>query len=274
MKRVFISNVFFILILSTFCQNEQKHSFTIGEQFGGGIVFYIDPSGKSALIAAPYDQSSRAQWGCTGFIIGASGLTDGESNSKKIVQKCGPGTAAYIWDTLKLSGYYDWYLPSQYELNLLYKNAEILKTLSSGVYCSSTEYNQRNNINNCWVQNFGKMGKMFYWDKNRKYYVRAIRNTAEEIIEEKIATPEKSTEEKQLDRISIAQNEKETLYPDITEVHIGDIVRFKSTYGDLIIGFVIEIKSKNKIHIKTYPTPGSVLVIEEGLNNIKKVELE
>jgi hypothetical protein len=274
MKTIFIFLTFNFIVLLAWCQNEQKQKLSIGDNYGGGIIFSIDPSGQNALVAAPFDQSNAIQWGCSGFKVGASGLTDGESNTIKIVKKCGPGTAAYICDTLKLSGYTDWYLPSQFELDLLYQNAEIIKTLSSGVYCSSTEYTQRNNLNNCWVQNFGQMGRKFYWDKNRKYYVRAIRNTADDIKVEKAAVPEKSNEELLIDKVSTNIKLEESTYSDIKDVKIGDIVKFKSSYGDLIVGIVIEKSSNKKILIKTYPTPGFKLIVEESWKNVTKVKSE
>ena len=38
----------------------------IGQNYGGGIIFYVDGTGQHGLIAAPYDQSSGALWGCNG----------------------------------------------------------------------------------------------------------------------------------------------------------------------------------------------------------------
>jgi len=149
--------------------------YNVGDKFGGGIIIFVDDTGEHGLITAPNDQSNRAEWGCNGILVGASNLTDGMTNTKKIVDRCGRRTAARMCDTLTIGGFTDWYLPSQYELNLIYQNAIAIGNLSSGVYCSSTEYSQRENTTNCWNQNFGKNGKQFYWDKNRKYFVRAIR---------------------------------------------------------------------------------------------------
>jgi hypothetical protein len=57
----------------------------------------------------------------------------------------------------------------------MYLQVNKIGNLSAGVYCSSTEYSQRENKKNCWCQNFGKEGKQFFWDKNRLFFVRAIR---------------------------------------------------------------------------------------------------
>ena len=58
-------------------EDEPKKHF-IGEQFGGGIIFFIDETGEHGLIAAPEDQSSSIEWGCMGYHVGASFLTDGK----------------------------------------------------------------------------------------------------------------------------------------------------------------------------------------------------
>jgi hypothetical protein len=268
------------LINVALCQEDISQSVKIGDNYGGGIVFFIDPSGQSALIAAPYDQSTGMQWGCWGNMIEATGLTDGESNTIKIVKSCGENTAAYICDTLTIGGYHDWYLPSQYELNLMYEQALKIKNLSSGVYCSSTEYTQKYDDENCYVQDFGKMGRRFFWDKNRRYYVRAIRNTASEFSPEtvlhpgKIPPPEKSYEEKLIDSFGFGAKIKESSYSTIDEIKIGDVVKFTSPYGDVIIGIVFELSTKNKISIITYPSPGTKLVVEQNWKNVTKLEKE
>ena len=38
--------------------------FFIGQNYGGGIIFYIDGTGQHGLIAAPSDQSAGVEWGC------------------------------------------------------------------------------------------------------------------------------------------------------------------------------------------------------------------
>ncbi|RZK64326.1 MAG: hypothetical protein EOO92_27655, partial [Pedobacter sp.] len=41
----------------------------IGELYGGGMIFYIDGTGKHGLVVATADQSSNAIWGCEGTDI-------------------------------------------------------------------------------------------------------------------------------------------------------------------------------------------------------------
>jgi len=102
----------------------------VGQPYQGGIVAYIDETGKHGLIAAPEDQSPGIQWyngsyietGATAIAIGT-----GKSNTEKIIEEQSAGTyAAKLCDDLVLNGYSDWFLPSKDELNELYKNrAEI-----------------------------------------------------------------------------------------------------------------------------------------------------
>lgn len=50
----------------------------IGLNYQGGIIFYIDPTNGSGLIAAPTDQSTGTEWGCEGTgITGAAKFLSG-----------------------------------------------------------------------------------------------------------------------------------------------------------------------------------------------------
>jgi hypothetical protein len=139
----------------------------VGELFGGGIIFYIDPDGKHGLIASNFDIASNVPWGPPIDIThgnGAESLMHGDSNTAAIVSQLGHPTvssslyAAYTCDTLSLNGFTDWYLPSIYELYELFQVSFTINrildydslsstsglTLSNGIngYFSSTEKNQ------------------------------------------------------------------------------------------------------------------------------------
>ena len=105
------------------CDDGSCTYLAIGDTHQGGIIFWLDGNG-GGLIAAPSDQSSGAEWGCSGTqISGADGTAIGTGNQNTIDIEAGcttPGTAADICANLTVGGYGDWFLPSKNELNLLY----------------------------------------------------------------------------------------------------------------------------------------------------------
>jgi len=125
----------------------------IGEKFGGGVVFYVYDNGKHGLIATDVDvpKLPRGVWynGVTKF-IGANGDTvgAGKKNTELIIQAAikdkyeenfvAKGCAEYSV-TIGSVTYRDWYLPSIYELNLLYQHQEVLSDNRETTYWSSTE---------------------------------------------------------------------------------------------------------------------------------------
>ena len=66
--------------------------------------------------------------------------------------------------------YGDWYLPSKFELNLLYAQKSVVGGFAGGAYWSSTE----SLSNYAWFQDFN-VGVQVNVDKVNAYYVRAIR---------------------------------------------------------------------------------------------------
>jgi len=66
--------------------------------------------------------------------------------------------------------YGDWYLPSKYELGLLFFNKDIIGNFSEGYYWSSTEFSSLT----AWGQNFSD-GVQYNLNKNLPYAIRAIR---------------------------------------------------------------------------------------------------
>jgi hypothetical protein len=116
----------------------------IGQNYAGGIVFYVDGTGQHGLVMAAQNQGGHA-WGCSGTSIPTGSIVGtGASNTAAIVVSCSESNiAAKICDNLTLNEYSDWYLPSRDELNLIYVNLYLqnLGNLSSDFYWSSTEYN-------------------------------------------------------------------------------------------------------------------------------------
>jgi hypothetical protein len=158
--------------------------FKVGQEYKGGIIAYVDYSGKHGLIAAPTDQSAGIQWyNGSFFVTDANGTSmgEGKNNTKRIVQMQGNGNyAAKICDNLVLKGYDDWYLPSKDELNKLYQNrVEIGGFDYTGSYWSSSEYSGSayyySSSNSAYFQYFNN-GNQSYFYKDNICRVRAIRS--------------------------------------------------------------------------------------------------
>ncbi|MBK7712962.1 MAG: hypothetical protein IPJ37_20025 [Bacteroidales bacterium] len=66
--------------------------------------------------------------------------------------------------------YGDWYLPSKYELGLLFSQKDLIGGFNNDVYWSSTEFSSITS----WSQNFSN-GKQVNLSKTLPYSVRAIR---------------------------------------------------------------------------------------------------
>lgn len=107
----------------------QQEMFTtlhfLGESYGGGIIFYIDPSGLHGLIRSQYSlsgDSNIVEWGCSGIDIPgtSTSLGSGQENTKKIIKACSTlRIPARICDDLVLNGFDDWFLPSRDEFSKL-----------------------------------------------------------------------------------------------------------------------------------------------------------
>ncbi len=108
------------------------------------------------------------------------GLFSGELNTSIIISSQvsigddGSDYAAQICNDLQITEggkiYGDWYLPSKYELNLLYIQKTAVGGFASAYYWSSTEYSNYY----AWLQYFAN-GYQYCDDKLNTFYVRAIR---------------------------------------------------------------------------------------------------
>ena len=162
--------------------NTSPCGLAIGQTYQGGIIFYLDASGCHGLISAPTDQSTGIGWwngSYTNTTAFASCVGCGDGNTSMIVYNQGAGTyAAKLCSDLSLGGYSDWYLPSKYELNLMYLNIGQGNVLGLGNvggfantgYWSSTESSSVN----AWVQGFTS-GSQLLNGKSIFNYVRAVR---------------------------------------------------------------------------------------------------
>ena len=153
--------------------NNSAATYSIGDFAHGGIVFWVDETGQHGLVCAKEDQSSGVRWyaGTYGKTQAkGDGVYSGKANTAIIIAAQvaigddGNTYAARICNELQITEvgktYGDWYLPSKYELNLMYQNKTTINNTASAnagsdfstySYWSSTE----DGNNNAWIQNFG-----------------------------------------------------------------------------------------------------------------------
>jgi hypothetical protein len=164
----------------------------------GGFVFYVTAGGSRGLEAAPTDHGTGIRWDSvdnsstdTGAI--ADGVGVGDMNTTLIIAETGgdPGTyAAGIASNLVVThsgvDYDDWYLPSKFELNLMWINLadsdgngtnsgvsdpENLGGFASSTYWSSSQFSS----SNAWHQGFGGGSQFGSGSKGLTLRVRAVR---------------------------------------------------------------------------------------------------
>lgn len=146
----------------------------IGQNYGGGIIFYIDELGQHGLISATSDQSTGAGWGCYLLysIQTSTTIGSGQANTTAILDACSEtGIAARICDDLVLNGYDDWFLPSKDELNQMYLKRGDIGGFDNNYYWTSSGSGQ---YQYAWRQNFSD-GAQNTYDKRYSNYVRAVR---------------------------------------------------------------------------------------------------
>lgn len=124
----------------------------IGDFYQGGIVFYIDATGKHGLVCPIVDTNPvlpevHGGWGCNGSgdLAGADGtaIGTGAQNTLDILAACPTvGIAADMCAKLSLNGYSDWFLPSLDELGEMKKNKDIINAyaLAHGGTAFTTAY--------------------------------------------------------------------------------------------------------------------------------------
>ena len=151
-----------------------------GQFYQGGIIAYVDSTGRHGLIVAPEDQSCGIKWYKDKRVILRIGGTEkligtGKINTTKIVECYGEGNyAAKLCDDLVLNGYDDWYLPSIDELKILCENRYLIGGFIDTDYWSSSE-NDNLPHHNVFYMDFSRgvpIGTNALW---HTYRVRAVR---------------------------------------------------------------------------------------------------
>jgi hypothetical protein len=162
---------------TTYWNNKQDQlKLAIGDSFQGGIIFWLDATGQHGLIAATADQSTGRQWHNGSYTTTNAvrdGIGAGMYNTERIIANQGTGSyAAQLCANYQGGGYGDWYLPSKYELNLLYLQRNAVGGLNlNGWYWSSTESSSFN----AWEQSFYHGGQGYDSKSKFSTSARAVR---------------------------------------------------------------------------------------------------
>ena len=147
----------------------------VGESYGGGIVFYVYDGGKHGIITASMDRSTRIQrQNETSAVTNTvtNRIDAGELNTEPISAIKGTeDDDVQIYSSYQDSYYSDWYLPSKYELSLLYLNRAVLGGYTNFAKgWSSTEASRVN----AWFKSFAT-GRSFSNGKDDVEYIRVHR---------------------------------------------------------------------------------------------------
>ncbi|MDW7691759.1 hypothetical protein R9C00_16560 [Flammeovirgaceae bacterium SG7u.111] len=153
--------------------NATDEGLVIGQEYAGGIIFYLDASGESGIVVTTEDQASVA-WGCRDKFISGTSTTvgSGQSNTNSILDQCSETGAAKVCADLTFNRYEDWYLPSKDELNLIFENLYLNGIGQfNNIYRTSSEYDG----NSAWTQQFSDGFQYNLW-KPSVVGVRAVRS--------------------------------------------------------------------------------------------------
>lgn len=129
-------------------------SLAIGQNYQGGIIFWLDATAQHGLIASTVDQSTGIRWDNVSGVESyagsfGDGLYAGSMNTAIIIAALVANIqsgdfAAMVCSQYSVTDggitYGDWYLPSNYELNLLYQQKAAVGGFANEAYKSSTEY--------------------------------------------------------------------------------------------------------------------------------------
>jgi hypothetical protein len=174
--------------------NSETTTYSIGDFAHGGIVFWVDETGKHGLVCAKVDQSAPVRWnaGTNGSTFAKGvGVYSGKANTEIIIlfnliigDDSNPYAARICNETQITEGgktYDDWYLPSIYELTLMHQNKTTINTTASANggsdltthYWSSTESQLAGALGLSFIAPYD--GIVFETNKTYAGVVRAVR---------------------------------------------------------------------------------------------------
>ena len=180
MKNIILLVSYLILAITLGCNKSTdkkvtttKPTFVKGQYYQGGVIFYVDGTGKHGLIASGITSIQQSSWGCYGALIpNANGVSvgTGQANTTSICKACSEWGVARQCNEWAAGGYNDWFLPSIDELKLMYELRVEIGDFNDGDYWSSTQKDS----NNAMVLSFFK-GEKFSIEKRSGANLMSIR---------------------------------------------------------------------------------------------------
>jgi hypothetical protein len=171
MKRVLSIIAAVFLTANVFGQSNHY----VGESYGDGIVFYVSDGGKHGIVTSTMDRSTRIQsQSVTSTVTNTvtNRIDGGKLNTERInANKRAEDDNVQIYSSYQDSYYSDWYLPSKYELSLLYLNRAVLGGYTNFAKGWSTTEDSRVNA---WFKSFATGGS-FSNGKDDVVYIRVHR---------------------------------------------------------------------------------------------------
>lgn len=175
-----------------FIQQTEIVQYKIGDYVEGGIIIYLDKTKQHGLLCSVVDVVKNIPWSYDYrfeyTLTNNDGLYAGKINTNIIVSKTTINDTYFLYKNDLFAAYYcinynnkysDWYLPSKYELSLIYNQKDLINEtieqheglkIENDIYWSSTEENK----SSAWGQNF-KTGDILSYTKTNKFSVRSVR---------------------------------------------------------------------------------------------------
>jgi len=168
-------------------------SYRIGDFAHGGVVFWVDETNQHGLVCAKINQSSSIEWFEGSFVATqarGNGVYAGKANNSIIIsahvakESIETIYAARLCNELGIiennTLYGDWYLPSKFELKLMYQSNALInataianggENFANNTYWSSTE----SSASSVWILNISNGAESDVF-KSSQNHVRAIRS--------------------------------------------------------------------------------------------------
>ena len=245
----------------------------IGKFDFGGYIFHVSEDGSELLVAAERDLPGYYKHGCNNTDIGGNESNSGLQNNYDFFQFCNDTLSAfYSCDTLVSNGFDDWFLPSTYEMELMFNNIGKGSSLPDTFHLEATNYRTSNEINH----NHGSYKNMNTWtegsipqtQKTSNLRVRPIRRVK---IFESGCTDSNAcnyNQEATLDDNSCLYSSVESeciVVPKIGDIFQGGIV-FDISYDNSIV-YIANLSDNYRVSNARQP-----LFCSEGANSLPNTE--